>query len=201
MITGDKLETAENVGVASRLLHDDGERFYFTDIEPGQAAKSVRNVYKIMKQKIRMNKQAGQHEDDSDDSDFEREDSKQQVKEETKRDQNSSANQIEPMNANQIMDSRTTKSQPKVLYDKGMIDDLFNPQKKLKITEKKLFIKQIVMNSSINTSFNPSKIRALENADINFEVVIEGECLTLMLQDENKKVFGKIIKNANVVLV
>lgn len=72
---------------------------------------------------------------------------------------------------------------------------------KLKITEKKLFVKQIVLNSSLNTSFNPNRIRAAPIADLNFEVVIEGECLAHMLKEENRKMFGKVIERAAVVLV
>lgn len=72
---------------------------------------------------------------------------------------------------------------------------------KLKITEKKLFVKQIVLNSSLNTSFNPNRIRAAPIADLNFEVVIEGDCLAHLLKPENRKIFGKVIEKAAVVLV
>jgi len=200
MITGDKLETAENVGIESRLLHDDGERMYFTETDAEEASKSVRNAYKLMKLKIRQHGNIKTKYNDSDDSDLEREDSKGIEKEESKQEQNTSTNNIDMPRINQIMDSRTTKSQPK-RSDQNLVDDLFNPNKKLKITEKKLFIKQIVLNSSINTSFNPNKVKAAGIAEINFEVVVEGDCLSHLLKPENRKIFGKIIRSSHVVLV
>ena len=39
MITGDKLETAENVGISCRLLQEDAERFYFTSRDSESARK------------------------------------------------------------------------------------------------------------------------------------------------------------------
>lgn len=85
--------------------------------------------------------------------------------------------------------------------DHASSSDLFAPDKQLKITEKKLFVKQIVLKSSLGTSFNMNKIATAPVADVNFELVIEGDCLALMLNKENRKLFGKIIRRTNVVLV
>lgn len=82
-----------------------------------------------------------------------------------------------------------------------VVPDLLNTDKKLKITEKKLYVKQILMTSSLNTSFNLTKSKAVEAPESNFEVVIEGHCLSIMLKEENRKLFGKIIMKAAVVLV
>ena len=73
--------------------------------------------------------------------------------------------------------------------------------KKLKIGEKKSLVKQILYNSSLNTSLKFSKSKAIEQSDLNFEVVIEGECLTIMLKEENRKLFAKIINRSHAVLV
>ena len=85
MITGDKLETAENIGISCRLLHDDGERFYLTESDPVKAAQEAKEAYKNMKIRIKQNRIAvGEPQEESeDDSDFERE-SVKSVTEETK---------------------------------------------------------------------------------------------------------------------
>ena len=57
--------------------------------------------------------------------------------------------------------------------------------KKLNINEKKLYINQIIMGSSLNTSFNFLN-KKINKADLNFEFIIEGDCLSIMLQTENK---------------
>ena len=62
-------------------------------------------------------------------------------------------------------------------------------------------MKQIILNSSINTSFNPNKVAAEQKLDINFEIVIEGEWLAIMLKEENRELFGKIISKSAWVLV
>ena len=176
MITGDKLETAENIGISCRLLHDDGERFYLTESDPGKAMQEAKEAYKHMKMKIKQNKIAvGEPQEESDDSDFERE-SVKSVREETKREAiNNSLNGIEISRPNQALESRTSKSHQKVSYAQTVTSDFNNPNRKLQISEKRLFIKQIVLNSSLNTSFNPSRIKPSEVADINFEIIIEGD--------------------------
>ena len=47
MITGDKLETAENIGISWRLLHDDADRFYLTSKEVSvvDVGKNLSNWY------------------------------------------------------------------------------------------------------------------------------------------------------------
>lgn len=116
-------------------------------------------------------------ENESEDSDLEREVNSQPAgKEESKGDMNFSvANGRSSSNNNKLIESHSTKSQQKVQYSQTVTSDLFKPQKKLKISEKKLFIKQIVLNSSINTSFNPSRVQSIAQADINFEIIVEGE--------------------------
>ena len=68
MITGDKLETAENIGISCKLLQEDADRFFFTLTDDTQAVKLAKNVYKIMKQRIRENNKSA-IDDLSDDSD------------------------------------------------------------------------------------------------------------------------------------
>lgn len=87
-----------------------------------------------------------------------------------------------------------------LFHEQFSASDLFAPDKKLGISEKKLFVRTLVMNSSLNTSFNLNKVKTVQMADINFELVIEGECLTHMFKD-HRKLLGKIIKHMAVVLV
>lgn len=73
MITGDKLETAENVGVSCRLLHEDAERMFLTEKNSKNAKNIARNVYSYIKKRIRDNKKIQQKEDfveDEDESSF-----------------------------------------------------------------------------------------------------------------------------------
>ena len=68
MITGDKLETAENVGVSCRLLHDGADRFFFTS----EDEKLAKNIYKTMKRKIRENNKIKENEESDDSDELER---------------------------------------------------------------------------------------------------------------------------------
>lgn len=62
MITGDKLETAENVGISCRLLHEDAQRFFFTSKDQASALRVAKNTYREMKRLIRENKKAHREE-------------------------------------------------------------------------------------------------------------------------------------------
>lgn len=62
MITGDKLETAENVGISCRLLHEDAQRFFFTSKDQASALRMAKNTYREMKRLVRENKQAHREE-------------------------------------------------------------------------------------------------------------------------------------------
>lgn len=55
--------------------------------------------------------------------------------------------------------------------------------------------------SSSFTAFQRNNQQNNQNADLNFEIVIEGEWLAIMLKPENRALFGKIIKRANAILV
>jgi phospholipid-translocating ATPase len=75
MITGDKLETAENVGVSCRLLHDDAERFYLTSGEDKPAFEIAKRAYLTIKKMIKINRDAKQEplgSESDDDLDLER---------------------------------------------------------------------------------------------------------------------------------
>ena len=58
----------------------------------------------------------------------------------------------------------------------------------------------MVMSSSF-TTFQRNKKANNENADLNFEIVIEGDWLAIMLKPENKNLFGKIIQKSSAILV
>jgi magnesium-transporting ATPase (P-type) len=211
MITGDKLETAENVGISCRLLHDDAERFYFTSTEDKPAFDVAKQTYLTIKKMTKQNKEAKQESigsESSDDIDLDR-DSEQEVEVEAEvAEENKGYKGSELKNGNVSIHTHQQSSDTnKVLLKKQTFNeqysnsDLFSQKKKLKITEKKLFVKQIVMNSSLNTSFNPNKVKNAIIADLNFELVIEGDCLAIMFKKENRKIFGHIVKKCSVILV
>jgi len=207
MITGDKLETAENVGVSCRLLHDDAERFIMTSKNEIAAKNEAKRVYATMKTKIKNHKIANEAEVDEVESEssfeVERESENDgQVAEEDKEYESAEPNLNSSFHTHQQQEIRSNLAPSNTMLQKQYsVTDLFSPDKKLRITEKKMFVKQIVLNSSFSTTFNQHKVKALPIADINFEVVIEGECLAHMFKSENRKLFGKIIQKASVVLV
>ena len=59
------------------------------------------------------------------------------------------------------------------------------------------------MSSSLNTSNYGNKIAKInpDSVSLNFEIVIEGDCLAIMLKEENRKLFAKIINRSHAVLV
>lgn len=186
MITGDKLETAENVGVSCRLLHDDAERFYFTSGEDKPAFQIAKRAYLTIKKMIKRNKEAKQEplgSESDDDLDLERESEHEkegeieaEVAEENKNYEISEHKHANASFHTQQHSTGTNKMMKKATFNEQYSSsDLFSKEKKLKITEKKLFVKQMVMNSSLNTSFNPNKIKNAPVADLNFELVIEGD--------------------------
>ncbi|CAI2358915.1 unnamed protein product [Moneuplotes crassus] len=210
MITGDKLETAENVGISCRLLHEDAERFYLTSTEMAKAKNVAKMTYRTMKRLVKQNNEAREIplpvEESEDSDDLEREESEehaQVVEEDHKACETSGKNMNTSFHSQHYSGSNNRlKFKKKALQDENASsNDLFAPDKQLKITEKKLFVKHILLKSSLGTSFNVNKIATAPVADINFEIVIEGDCLALMFHEENRKLFGKIIKKANVVLV
>ena len=48
MITGDKLETAENIGISWKLLQEDADRFFFTLNDDKQTVKLAKSVYHLV---------------------------------------------------------------------------------------------------------------------------------------------------------
>ena len=103
--------------------------------------------------------------------------------------------------------AQITISSNQRFYRRSIIDENItasknmSSDKRLRMSEKKLFIKNIVMNSSLTSTFKRNKQASLENADLNFEIVIEGDWLAIMLKPENRDLFGKIIKKTSAVLV
>jgi magnesium-transporting ATPase (P-type) len=201
MITGDKLETAENVGIACRLLQEDGERYKMTSKDMDSAKKEAKQIYLSIKQKVK-NQRQEQGEESEDSIEFERDSENEEapVAEENKdyetgnHETSFHTQQPNQIRSNQIVAKR-------MFHEQHSMTDLFAPGKKLKITEKKLFVKQMLSHSSFNTSFNPNKVQHIPAPEINFELVIEGECLAHMLKEENRKLFGRIILKSSVVLV
>ncbi|CAI2358814.1 unnamed protein product [Moneuplotes crassus] len=210
MITGDKLETAENVGISCRLLHEDARRFHFVSKEMKQAKQIAKSTYREMKRLIKQNNDAREiplpAEESEDSEDLERGESENQLEvaeEDNKVCESSGKNMNTSFHTHHYSGNTNRMNANKLtIHDENASsNDLFAPDKQLKITEKKLFVKQIILKSSLGTSFNVNKIATAPVADINFEIVIEGDCLALMFHEENRKLFGKIIKKANVVLV
>ena len=60
-------------------------------------------------------------------------------------------------------------------YTQTVTSEFKNLNRKQQISEKRLFVKQLVLNSSLNTSFNLSRIKPSKASDINFEIIIEGD--------------------------
>ena len=184
MITGDKLETAENVGISCRLLQEDAERFFFTAKDEKTAHKVAVNTYLTMKRLVK-SKQANPDQVESEKSsieksaDFERaSENLPEVAEEHKAYDNTRNNknlnssfytQQNTQTANQMMSKKAT------FREQYSTSDLYSKEKRLKISEKKLFVRQMIMSSSMNTSFNPNRIKHCPESDLNFEIVIEGE--------------------------
>ena len=136
-----------------------------------------------MKRLNKLNNEARQvweEEEDSDDSlDLERESENEaaEVAEESKSYEKSNKNQDTSFHTQQYTNNTKKMFSKKQTNaeDQYSTSDLFAPDKKLKITEKKLFVKQIVLSSSLNTSLNPHKVMNAPVAELNFELVIEGE--------------------------
>lgn len=161
-------------------MHDDAERFYFTETDMKTVNLIAKKTYKTMKQLIKANNVA-RHivgDDESEESlDLERESENEvEVAEEHKNYDPSNKNINTSYQTQNYSNTNKIASKKQSINDEQLsVSDLFAPDKKLKITEKKLFVKQMLMNSSMNTSFNPNKIMNSAVADLNFELVIEGE--------------------------
>lgn len=69
MITGDKLETAENVGISCKLLQDESNRFILKSKSEKDALEHAREVYSRMVDILRKEKEIS-YEEVSHDSDY-----------------------------------------------------------------------------------------------------------------------------------
>ena len=196
MITGDKLETAENIGISCRLLQDDADRFILAEKDEVCAVRIAKNINKYIKNKLKSANKSD-NDDLSDDS----------IEAEQLSEQHAHNEEVKVISGenNRSKDSihfTLSTNKKKSVFDHNLFEsDGQSLSKKLRIGEKRHFIKQMVNNSSLNTSLKFSKAKAVEKTDVNFEVVIEGDCLAIMLKQENRQLFTKIINRAHAVLV
>jgi len=197
MITGDKLETAESVGVSCRLLQDEERRLFITsgtcENETVQGAQEVLNIMQS-RDTLKLENSRGLSQNYVENYNIEEE--KKVNKNELNKSDLSSQNLGNGIGTSYKDFKTKNKDSKSIDLEKEGGQDNFN----LNLEEKNKYVNNIVRNAGLNSLLSKD-ITFEKESDETYELVIEGETLVPLLKEENKHILKEIIKNSWAILV
>lgn len=204
MITGDKLETAESVGVSCRLLQDEENRLFLTAGEDDQETvdKAQRMIEQVRKG-VTVNSNNSHIKQPNDIS--------KELVEETKKCREEigksplSSDRLAQSNGNHSFLNHSSDSHTKSNPQKAQ--NTSNRPNSLSLDQKQTYIDTLISSTGLNSYLSPSKTTPTSNPTSGtsitpkYELILEGRTLGPLLSPEHKEILLSLLPHCSSIIV